>query len=125
VNNETKIAISLGMSETLVGVTIIAIGTSLPELVTSITDALKKESEISLGNIVGSTIFNILFVLVSSSIIASLHVNYIVFIDMIIMNVLTSVLFIISHSRYRIGKIECLILVFVYIFYLGYIILRN
>lgn len=125
VNNGTKIAVSLGMSETLVGLTIIAIGTSLPELVTSITAALKKESEIALGNIVGSTIFNILFVLGSSSIIAPLPVNDKVFIDMIIMIVLTAVLFIFSRTRYRIGKIEGLILVFVYILYLGYIILRN
>jgi len=125
VNNGTKIAISLGMSETLVGLTIIAIGTSLPELVTSITAALKKESEIALGNIVGSTIFNILFVLGSSSIIAPLPVNDKVFIDIIIMIVLTAVLFIFSRTRYRIGKIEGLILVFVYILYLGYIILRN
>src|SRR5690625_7687151 len=82
---------------------------SLPELVTSITAALKKESEIALGNIVGSTIFNILFVLGSSSIIAPLPVNDKVFIDMIIMIVLTVVLFIFSRTRYRIGKIEGLI----------------
>src|SRR5699024_7325164 len=69
VKNGTEIAYSLGMSETLVGLTIIAIGTSLPELVTSITAALKKESEIALGNIVGSNIFNILFVLGSASVI--------------------------------------------------------
>lgn len=125
VNNGTKIAVSLGMSETLVGLTIIAIGTSLPELVTSITAALKKESEIALGNIVGSTIFNILFVLGASSVIAPLPVNDKVFIDMIVMIVLTAVLFIFSRTRYRIGKIEGLILVFVYILYLGYIILRN
>src|SRR5690625_5621117 len=67
VKNGTEIAYSLGMSETLVGLTIIAIGTSLPEFVTSVTAAWKKESEIALGNIVGSNIFNILFVLGSAS----------------------------------------------------------
>ncbi|ARK30549.1 Inner membrane protein YrbG [Halalkalibacter krulwichiae] len=70
VNNSTEIAYRFGMSETLVGLTIVAIGSSLPELITSITAALKKQSEIALGNIVGSSIFNILFVLGVASVIS-------------------------------------------------------
>src|SRR5699024_4201788 len=72
VSNGKETALQLGMSETLVGLTIIAIGTSLPELVTSVTAALKKESDIALGNIVGSNIFNILFVLGASAFITPL-----------------------------------------------------
>lgn len=125
VTNGTKIAMSLGMSETLVGLTIIAIGTSLPELATSITAALKKESEIAFGNIVGSNIFNILFVLGTSSVITPLPVNDKVFIDIIIMIVITAILLLFSRTRYRIGKIEGLTLVAIYAIYLGYIILRN
>ena len=125
VTNGTKIAYSWGMRETLVGLTIIAIGTSLPELVTSITAALKKESEIALGNIVGSNIFNILFVLGSSSVIAPLPVNGKVFIDVIIMILLTVLLLVFSRTNYRIGKREGLTLAIVYIVYLVYIILRN
>lgn len=125
VNNGTKIALSLGMSETLVGLTIIAIGTSLPELVTSIMAALKKQSEIALGNIVGSNIFNILLVLGASSVITPLPVNDKVFTDIIIMIVITTVLLIFSRTRYRIGKIEGLSLVLIYAFYLVFIILRN
>ncbi|WP_039043369.1 calcium/sodium antiporter [Sporosarcina sp. ZBG7A] len=125
VDNGTKIAYSLGMSETLVGLTIIAIGTSLPELVTSITAALKKESEIALGNIVGSNIFNILFVLGTSSIISPLAVNDKVLIDVVFMIVLTVVLLIFSRTGFKIGKREGLVLVAVYIIYLVYIILRN
>ncbi|MED1606889.1 calcium/sodium antiporter [Cytobacillus kochii] len=125
VNNGTEIAYSLGMSETLVGLTIVAIGTSLPELVTSITAALKKESEIALGNIVGSNIFNILFVLGASATISPLAVNDKVFIDVILMIILTVVLFIFSRTRFKIGKREGLILVFAYIIYLVYIIIRN
>src|SRR5690625_7474121 len=75
VKNGTEIAYSLGMSGTLVGVTIIAIGTSLPELVTSITAALKQESEIALDNIFGSNIFYILFVFGSGSVISPLPVD--------------------------------------------------
>src|SRR5699024_8996655 len=90
VNNATTIAYSLGMSETLVGLTVIAIGTSLPELVTSITAALKKQSEIAFGNIVGSNIFNILFVLGITSTISPLAVNDKVFTDVLVMLILTA-----------------------------------
>lgn len=125
VDNGTKIAFSLGMSETLVGLTIIAIGTSLPELVTSISAALKKESEIALGNIVGSNIFNILFVLGASATISPLAVNDKVFMDVVFMIVLTVVLLIFSRTHFKIGKREGVVLVAAYIIYLIYIILRN
>ncbi|MBD7907788.1 calcium/sodium antiporter [Sporosarcina gallistercoris] len=125
VKNGTEIAYSLGMSETLVGLTIIAIGTSLPELVTSISAALKKESEIALGNIVGSNIFNILFVLGASATISPLAVNEKVFIDVVFMIILTIVLLIFSRTGFKIGKREGLVLAGAYIIYLVYIILRN
>lgn len=125
VTNGTEIAYSLGMSETLVGLTIIAIGTSLPELVTSIAAALKKESEIALGNIVGSNIFNILFVLGASFLITPLAVNGKVFIDVIIMILLTVLLLVFSRTNFKIGKREGMTLAIVYIVYLVYIILRN
>lgn len=125
VDNGTKIAFSLGMSETLVGLTIIAIGTSLPELVTSITAALKKESEIALGNIVGSNIFNILFVLGASATISPLAVSDKVFTDVVLMIVLTVVLLIFSRTSFKVGKREGVVLVAAYIIYLVYIIIRN
>lgn len=125
VGNGTKIAYSLGMSETLVGLTVIAIGTSLPELVTSISAALKKESEIALGNIVGSNIFNILFVLGASAAISPLPVNDKVFTDVVLMIVLTVLLFIFSRTNFKVGKREGLALAAAYIIYLVYIIVRN
>jgi cation:H+ antiporter len=125
VDNGTDIAYSLGMSETLVGLTIIAIGTSLPELVTSITAAFRKESEIALGNIVGSNIFNILFVLGASSIISPLPINDKVFFDVIIMIALTLVLLLFSTTHYKVGKKEGFILAFSYFIYMIYIIVRN
>lgn len=63
VDSASRIAIDLGMSQTLVGLTIVSIGTSLPELVTSIVAARKNEVDMALGNAVGSCIFNILMVL--------------------------------------------------------------
>lgn len=125
VDNGTKIAYSLGMSETLVGLTIIAIGTSLPELVTSISAALKKESEIALGNIVGSNIFNILLVLGASAAISPLEVNDKVFTDVIVMIVLTVVLLAFSRTNFKVGKKEGLVLAVTYVIYLAYIIFRN
>ncbi len=106
VSNATKIAISFGMSETLVGLTIVAVGTSLPELITTITAALKKETDIALGNIVGSNIFNLFLVLGVTSIISPLTVDNKIFIDVMIMNILTLLLLAFSRTNYKIGRIE-------------------
>lgn len=125
VDNATEIALAVGMSETLVGLTIVAVGTSLPELITSITAAMKKASEIALGNIVGSNIFNILFVLGASATISPLAVNGKIFADTAVMIILTLVLLVFSRSRFKISKVEGAILAAVYIGYLIYIILRN
>jgi len=125
VRNSTEIAVSLGMSETLVGLTIVAVGTSLPELVTSVTAAIKKQSEIALGNIVGSNIFNIFFVLGTSSIITPLPVNDKIFMDIFILLFLTVVLLVFSRTRHCIGKIEGSILAIAYVLYLIFIIIRN
>ncbi|PBB04767.1 calcium/sodium antiporter [Salimicrobium humidisoli] len=125
VDNGTEIAYALGMSETLVGLTIIAIGTSLPELVTSISAALKKESGIALGNIVGSNIFNIWFVLGASAVITPLPVGGKIFTDVLIMIVLSVLLFVFSRSNYTIGRREGLFLIVMYVAYFVYIILRN
>lgn len=125
VRNSTEIAVSLGMSETLVGLTIVAIGTSLPELVTSIMAAIKKQSEIALGNIVGSNIFNILFVLGTSSLITPLPVNSKIFVDIGLLVILTVILLVFSRTNFRIGKIEGTFLAVAYILYLVFIIIRN
>ncbi|WP_227935389.1 calcium/sodium antiporter [Alkalihalobacillus deserti] len=125
VDGATEIAISLGMSETLVGLTIIAIGTSLPELITSITAAIRKESEIALGNIVGSNIFNIFFVLGAASVISPLAVDSKIFVDVFLMIIITIVLLLFSRTNFRVGKFEGIILAIAYILYMIYIIIRN
>ncbi|WP_080875531.1 calcium/sodium antiporter [Oceanobacillus timonensis] len=125
VNNATEIALSWGMSEALVGLTIVAVGTSLPELVTSISAAMKKESEIAMGNVVGSCIFNILFVLGTTSLISPLSINPIIFTDIWIMIVLTILLLIFSRTGFRIGRKEGFILFLMYVIYMIYIIMRN
>ena len=125
VNSSINIALSLGMSQTLVGLTIVAVGTSLPELITSITAARKKESEIALGNIVGSNIFNILFILGASSVISPLDVDPKIFLDAFAAILITFVLLIFSSSHKKISKKEGAFLLLVYIGYTSYIILRN
>ncbi|WP_071394118.1 calcium/sodium antiporter [Bacillus tuaregi] len=125
VNHATEIAYSFGMSETLVGLTIVAVGTSLPELITSITAAMKRESEIALGNIVGSNIFNIFFVLGSASVISPLAVDSKIYIDVLLLMMITVVLFIFSRTHFTIGKREGFILSVAYILYMVYILMRN
>lgn len=121
-----EIALSLGMSETLVGLTIVAIGTSLPELVTSVTAALKKESEIALGNIIGSNIFNIMFVLGISSTINPITINSNIVIDIALMIMVTFVvmIFATTHKR-KINRIEGSVLLAIYLAYLTFILIRN
>ncbi|MFC4410098.1 calcium/sodium antiporter [Chungangia koreensis] len=125
VTNAVEIAYSFGMSETLVGLTIVAVGTSLPELVTSITAARKKESEIALGNLVGSNIFNIFFVLGTSAVIAPLPVDGNIFTDLYILIAVTAVLFIFAWSKYKISRIEGSLLTVAYLVYFVYIIMRG
>ncbi|KGA96436.1 K+-dependent Na+/Ca+ exchanger [Alkalihalobacillus alcalophilus ATCC 27647 = CGMCC 1.3604] len=125
VSSSSAIAIDLGMSETLVGLTIVAIGTSAPELVTAIIAAIKKESDIALGNIVGSGVFNILFVLGVAATITPLTVDPRVILDVIILIFFTLILLIFSRTKHTVGKGEGSILVLMYVIYLIYIIIRN
>lgn len=75
VNNAEKIAISFNISEKIISLTIVAIGTSLPELVTSITAAIKGDSDIAIGNIVGSNIFNMLLIIGTAAVIKPIQYN--------------------------------------------------
>ena len=125
VTNSTQIALSLGMSEALVALTIVAVGTSLPELVTSAVAAWKKESEIALGNIIGSNIFNILFVLGASATISPIGVNASLFTDITVLIVFTVIVLIFALTHYTIGKREGLFLALSYVVYMIYIIMRN
>ena len=84
VDNASKIAVELGMDDRLIGLTIVAFGTSLPELVTSVTAAKKGKADIAIGNIVGSNIFNILFVVGTTALITSVEFKTGFIIDSII-----------------------------------------
>jgi cation:H+ antiporter len=109
---------------TLVGLSIVAVGTSLPEMVTSIVAARKGENEIAFGNLVGSNIFNILFILGISGIVRPLGINGDVLIDIGIMIGVTLVALFAAVTRGSVSKKEGWILVIIYITYLIYIMLR-
>lgn len=125
VNGASDIAMSWGMSENLVGLTIVAVGTSLPELVTSMTAARKGESDIAIGNVVGSNIFNILFILGISSCISNIPVQIEAFTDMIIMIATTLIVYILAISKKKINRIEGVMVTLLYIAYLVFIIYRK
>lgn len=129
VDNATIIATSLGMSEKLVGLTIVAMGTSLPELVTSVVAALKGEKEIALGNVLGSNIFNVLLIIGSSSAISPFMVQGSLAVDFIILIISTifvgGLIFLNKQKMKKITRVEGLILLAIYVSYLVYIIMRN
>lgn len=129
VDSATAIALSWGMSEKLVGLTIVAMGTSLPELVTSAVAAIKGENDIALGNVLGSNIFNILLILGVSATISPIVVASNLAIDMIVLIVVSlilgAIIFLNKKEEKILGKLEGIILVLLYIGYLFYIIMRN
>ena len=125
VDSASAIAIALGMSETLVGLTIVAIGTSLPELVTSLTALKKGENELIIGNVIGSNIFNILFVLGASSAISAIPLDSSMLIDVIFMVLVTTICFIFGKTQDKFDKKEGAILVALFVIYMIFAILRN
>ncbi|WP_031548286.1 calcium/sodium antiporter [Salinicoccus luteus] len=125
VNSATEIALTLGMSEALVGLTIVAIGTSLPEIMTSVTAALKGKGDMAIGNVVGSNIFNIFFVTGTASTVAPIAAESKLFFDGWVMVALTVLLLVFSRTHFKIGRKEGAVLVIAYIAYLVYIIMRN
>jgi len=118
VNSAKDLAIYLGVSERIVGITVVALGTSLPELVTSIVAAFKKETDLALGNLMGSNIFNILSILGITSIIEEIVVSSVILnSDMIWMLAITLVLFPFMAFNKKIDRYEGLILLAVYVYY--------
>ena len=124
VDNASLIAKAWGMSDTLVGLTIVAIGTSLPELVTSITASKKGDSGIALGNAVGSCLFNILFILGMASSITPINAVPELIIDTAILIVVTILILIVAKTGKKTNRVEGIICVTAYIIYTAYIIMR-
>lgn len=124
VNNAKTIALNLGMGETLVGLTVVAFGTSLPELVTSIVAAKKGESGIAMGNVVGSCIFNILFILGMTGVIKPLNAGPEFFIDTGILIGICLIMLVFAFTKRKTDRLEGAACVLIYIGYTAYIIMR-
>lgn len=125
VDNAAAIAKALGMSEILVGLTIVAVGTSLPELVTSVVAAVKKENDIAIGNVIGSNIFNVIFILGISSAISPLTLTRDTLTDALIMLGSGILIMLISLFGKRTARWQGIIMILLYIGYIAYIIIRN
>lgn len=124
VDSASQIARSFGMSQTLVGLTIVALGTSLPELVTSVVASRKGENGLALGNVIGSNIFNILMVLGLSSAVHPIPVQTFSVIDTGCFIGFSLITWIFCRSKERIGRAEGLLMLVLYAAYLIYIIMR-
>lgn len=124
VDNACLIAKDFGVSQNFIGLTIIAIGTSLPELVTSITATRKGDSGLALGNAIGSNLFNILFILGMSATICPLNVLSESIIDCIILLVSAVILYVFARTKKTMNRWEGIVCVFLYVGYTAYLLIR-
>ena len=124
VENAKTIALNLGMGETLVGLTIVAIGTSLPELVTSIVAAKKGNSGIAMGNAVGSCIFNILFILGMAGVIKPMESENAFIVDSAILILVSALMLLFAFTKRKTVRWEGAVCVLIYAAYTAYIIMR-
>ena len=127
VDGASGVASSLGVSESIIGLTIVAGGTSLPELATSVTAALKKNSGIAVGNVIGSNLFNIFFVLGCSSTISPLPLGGITNLDMLVMVGSTILFWLVGwfFKKRTITRVEGALMVACYVAYTAYLIAQQ
>jgi len=126
IRNVVELAKIFNLSETLVGLTIVAIGTSLPELVVSVTSAIKGEGEILVGNIVGSNIFNILLILGISSLLGNLTVDVSSYmIDLLTVNLVAFMLLLISIFKKKLTRIDGILFLVIYAVYISFAMIRR
>lgn len=125
VNSASYLASMFGLSDALIGLTIVAIGTSLPELVTSLTALKKGDTGIVIGNIIGSCLFNILFILGISSAIIPMPIAPSMMTDLIFLLGITGLAYIFGNTKDEFDKKEGLILFVLFIIYMAFVIIRN
>jgi cation:H+ antiporter len=124
VNGATKLATTLGVSDAVIGLTIVAGGTSLPELATSVVASRKGNSGIAIGNVLGSNVFNILMILGITGLITPMSIHGITQVDLTMLVVSMILLWLFSFTKYRIERWEGAILSILFIGYIVYLILQ-
>lgn len=122
VDNASSIARGAGVSEAVIGLTLVAAGTSLPELATSVVAALKKNPDIALGNIVGSNLFNVLAIAGTTATIHPIVNSSISHIDLLAMLALSVLLLPLARSGMKISRIEGWVLIVCYLLYVGWLL---
>lgn len=122
VDNATEIARLLGVSEAVIGLTIVAAGTSLPELATSIVAARKGQSAIAIGNVIGSNVFNILFIIGLTGVITPMQIVGLTNIDFAVMLGSMLLLWLMSFTKYTLSRWEGAVLAVLYVVYVGWLI---
>lgn len=122
VDSASSVAYSLGISEGVVGLTIVAGGTSLPELATSVVAARKGQSAMAIGNVIGSNVFNILLILGLTATISPLQIEGITTLDVSVMLLSVALVWLFSFTRFTVERWEGALLVVGYLVYLGWLI---
>lgn len=122
VDNATSIAHTMGISDAVIGLTIVAGGTSLPELATSVVAAKKGNSGIAIGNVLGSNVFNILMILGITGLITPMTISGITVIDLAMMVISMILLWLFSFTKYRIEKWEGVVLTAIFIGYITWLV---
>ncbi len=122
VDNAVSIAKELGMSEAVIGLTIVAAGTSMPELATSIVAAYKRKTDIAIGNIVGSSLFNILAIAGSCSLVHPIEAKNVNYIDLLFMLTISVLLLPLVKSGQKISRTEGFVLILFYVIYIFWLL---
>lgn len=127
VEGAIKIAVALGISQALIGLTIVAVGTSLPELATSAMAAWRHKPDIAIGNVVGSNIFNILWILGLSSVISPIKFSHALSFDVYFMAIITLVLFAFAFvgKKYVLQRWQGFTMIIIYMTYITYLVIRG
>lgn len=124
VDNASKIAASFGLSQNLIGLTIVALGTSLPELVTSVVASRKGENGLAIGNVIGSNLFNIMMVLSLSAVISPISINMLSVQDTAILIIATIITLLLCRRKNEISRLDGAVMVGMYAAYMVFIIVR-
>lgn len=124
IKSATYIAKAAGMSDRLIGLTIIAFGTSLPELITSLIAAKKGQNDIAMGNVVGSNIFNILLILGVAGVINPMKVESASFIDLAVLIICSASVWIMAKPKLKLNRICGAIMILIYAAYTTYIFIK-
>ena len=124
VNGASSLAATLGVDPAIIGLTIVAMGTSLPELATSVVSASKGNSGIAIGNVLGSNVFNILFILGVTGVICPLDIQGITTLDLSVMVIAMILLWLFSYTKLRIERWEGVVLVLIFAAYM-FVLIKN